>query len=184
MPEQPVGIDDAVLSALADMLSTLENVGKRLKALEPAVAEHINRGVATETKVWERLGSADGQINMANENAAVLKLAIDAVRTDQSALMDSHRALEQQYQEVLGVLATTRAEFKQTRGEMEALRTAVGKGIEAGLRAEEQFNKFGRMRDDLDKLILDQNHERSERLEATRRFQRSMRDVSHSIAER
>jgi methyl-accepting chemotaxis protein len=77
-----------------------------------------------------------------------------------------------------------RAEFRQVRQEMEALRTAVGKGVKAAEQANAQFNEFHRMRDDLNKLIRNQDHERSERLEATRKFQRSMRDVAHNIAER
>jgi chromosome segregation ATPase len=184
MPTEPVGIDDAVLSALADLLSTVENLGKRLKALEATVPAWKTEVARNQQRDWARLGAQETKLNTAMERTENLALTLGSTRADMDALTSEIEQVKHSQELTIGHAAATRADYKQTRAEVEAVRTEVSKALMAATQANDQFVKFGRMRDDLNKLINNQEHERSERLEATRKFQRSMRDVAHTIAER
>jgi chromosome segregation ATPase len=183
MPEEPVGIDDAVLSAVADLLSTVENLGKRLKALESTVPGFKTQTEANQQRSWARLGAQETQLNTTNEALGRLAQEVDTTQTRHKAVVSDFADLKAAHTQSLSDDTRIRAEFRQVRQEMEALRTVAGKAVKAANKADEQFNEFHRMRDDLNKLIRNQEHERTERLEATRKFQRSMRDVAHTIAE-
>lgn len=189
-PESPwppektlVDYDPDFGQGLANLISSVEKVGKQLKELKPEVYKTRDSLATSERETAGRLDRQALSIGAVEAKAAGLG-------NDQSTLKTKHRALnsliEQQgliINQLRAEVELLRVESRQTNSKANDLGNVITQSLKLVESRTKEYEAFAALRTDLTNVQNLMEKERSERLDATRKFMRSVSQMQEIVAE-